>query len=257
MKFNTLVIDDEPLARQRVLNLLKDVPEVIVVGECSTGKKAISAISELKPELIFLDIKLKDMTGFDVLSQINQTEMPLVIFITAYDQFALKAFDFFALDYLQKPFKDERFYKSISKALEYLKQKSSFGFEDNIQNLLNHIKNSDIKNNIGSKKLPIKLGNKVVFIDDSEIKYIIASGYYAEIHTEAKKHLLRDSLSNLIDELDYRNFIRIHRSTIININFIQELISSNYGEFDVKMKDNKLFRVSKSYKKDFLTRIGL
>lgn len=257
MKIKTLIVDDEPLARQRIVNLLSDVNDVEIIDQCATGKKAIQRINELKPALLFLDIKLKDMTGFNVLEQIDKKVKPIVVFISAYDEFALKAFEFFALDYLQKPFKDERFYKATNKAIEVIKQNQTSLFENNLQDLLNYF-NSDTKNqNLPYKRIPIKLGNKVVFIENDDIKYIEASGYYAEIHTSSKKHLLRESLSNLMGQLNTISFIRIHRSTIININSIQELINSNYGEIDVKMNDNKLFRISKTYKKEFLHKMGL
>lgn len=258
MKIKTLIIDDEPLARQRIVNLLNDVNDIEIIDQCATGKKAIQRINEVKPALLFLDIKLKDMTGFNVLEQIDKKVKPIVVFISAYDEFALKAFEFFALDYLQKPFKDERFYKSTNKAIEIIKQNQSSLFENNLQDLLNYVNNDEAKKqSYPSKRIPIKLGNKVVFIENEEIKYIVASGYYAEIFTSSKKHLLRESLSNLMEQLNTVSFIRIHRSTIININFIQELINSNYGEIDVKMTDNKLFRISKSYKKEFLNTMGL
>lgn len=256
MKITTLIIDDEPLARQRIKNLLIDISDIEILEECATGKKAIKAIDELNPDLIFLDIQLKDMTGFNVLEKINTTIKPIVVFITAYSEYALKAFDFFAFDYLQKPFKDDRFFTSTKKAIEQVKHKANLNFEDKLENLLEFVNlNNDKPKN--STKFPIKLGNKVVFIDSSEIKYIVASGYYAEIHTEEKKHLLRESLNNLTQELDASKFIRIHRSTIINLDYIKELIHSNYGEIDVKMNDNNLFRISRSFKKDFLKTVGL
>ena len=257
MKITSIIIDDEPLARQRISNLLVEISEINLIGECSTGKKGIQTINELKPKLIFLDIQLKDMSGFNVLEEIDTSIKPIIIFITAYNEYALKAFEFFAFDYLLKPFKDERFFKSTKKVIELIKQKDSSLLKDNIQNLLNYINTDKIIKHSPLVKFPIKLGNKVLFINSSEIKYFKASGYYVEIHTNLKKHLLRESLSHLIEELNPDDFIRIHRSTIINLNFILELISSNYGEIDVKMNDNKLFRISKSYKKDFLTKMGL
>jgi len=261
MKIKTLIIDDEPLARLRLVNLLEDVPEIEVLCECGTGKEAVNKINEIEPDLIFLDIQLKDMTGFDVLEEINSSSKPMVIFVTAYDNFALKAFDFFAFDYLLKPFKDERFYKSTFKAIDHFKTGSLNVFDDKLNSLLDYIKKPDSNTAKNSKitksKLPVKLGNKISFIDTQAIKYISASGYYAEIFTDDKKHLLRESLSKLIEELNAESFIRIHRSTIINLNYISELIHSNYGEIDVKMNDHKLFRISKSYKKDFLNKMGL
>ncbi len=130
-------------------------------------------------------------------------------------------------------------------------------FEDKITDLLKYVKNSNLSSINYSERLPVKLGNKVCFINVNDIKYIVASGYYAEIYTDDKKHLLRESLSNLIESLDPNKFIRVHRSTIINLTEVGELVNSNYGEIDVKMNDKKLFRISKSYKKKFLTKMGL
>jgi len=257
MKLKTLIIDDETLARQRLVNLANDVTELTIIGECATGKEAIKAINQLKPDLIFLDIQLKDFTGFDVLEKITTKHKPLVIFVTAYNEYALKAFDFFAFDYLLKPYKDSRFLKSIENIINYTKNKNYDAFEDKMHNLIKYVQQTNMPSKINSEKLPIKLGNKVSFITTKDVKYILASGYYAEIFTFEKKHLLRESLNNLIQTLDKEKFIRIHRSTIINLNEVEGLISSNYGEIDVKMSDNKLFRISKSYKKEFLTKMGL
>ena len=255
MKLKTLIIDDEPLARLRLVNLLEDVPEIEIICQCKTGQDAIKKINKVEPDLLFLDIQLKDMTGFNVLENISINKKPIVIFITAFDKYALKAFDFFAFDYLLKPFKDERFYKSTYKVIEYVKNDNLDFFDNKLNDLLKFINKPQL--GLPKNKLPIKLGNKVRFIDTSEIKYISASGYYAEIFTEDKKHLLRESLSNLIEILTSEYFIRIHRSTIINLNFISELVNSSYGEVDVKMNDGQLFRISKSYKKEFLNKMGI
>ena len=257
MNINTLIIDDETLARQRLVNLVNDVSELTILGECATGKEAIAAINNLAPDLIFLDIQMKDMTGFDVLKKITIAKKPLIIFVTAYNEYALKAFDFFAFDYLLKPYKDDRFFKSISNISNYINNNNYDPFEDKINDLIKFVKTSNQPSTNYSEKLPIKLGNKIFFIKTSDIIYISASGYYAEIFTAEKKYLLRDSLSNLINSLDPNKFIRIHRSTIINLNETGELINSNYGEIDIKMNDNKLFRISKSYKKEFLIKMGL
>jgi len=257
MKIKSLIIDDEPLARQRLKNLINDVPEIDLIGECSSGKEAIQSIEELKPGIVFLDIQMKDMTGFDVLKKLDSKNRPLVIFVTAYNEYALKAFDFFAFDYLLKPYKDSRFYKSVENILNYLKNKNYSPFNDKLDDLLKYVQNGNQEKNQLCQKLPVKLGNKISFIETDNIKYIAASGYYAEIFTNEKTHLLRESLNNLIQSLNTEKFIRIHRSTIINVNEIGELINSNYGEVDVKMNDKKLFRVSKSYKKQFLKKMGL
>ena len=261
MKISTLVIDDESLARQRLQNLILEREELKIIGSCNTGKQAIEKINQLEPDLIFLDIKLKDMNGFEILEQINTPKIPLIIIVSAYDEFALKAFDYFAFDYLLKPFKDERFFKTVNNVIGRFKNDNLDGLEDKLNNLLDFVKKDansfDIQKPQLTDKLAIKLGNKVSFIEMTDIKYIVASSYYAEIFTGDKKHLLRESLTSLIDKLDQKQFVRIHRSTIININSITELIHSNYGEIDVKTIDNKLFRISKSYKKGFQNLMGL
>jgi len=258
MQIATLIIDDEPLARQRLENLVTDLPEINLLASCKTGKDAIKKIEALEPDLVFLDIQMKDMTGFNVLEQIDVKKTPLVIFVTAYDEYALKAFDYYAFDYLLKPFKDERFFQSAQKAIDVLKHDNHSLFEKKIEGLLQLMQEpkNEIKT-IYKNKLPIKTGNKIYFIVTDEIKYVTASGYYAEIHTNEKKHLLRESLTNLMNGLNHSDFIRIHRSTIINLKYIAELISSNYGEVDVKMVDGELFRISKGYKKEFIQKIGI
>ncbi|MDX1760593.1 MAG: LytTR family DNA-binding domain-containing protein, partial [Christiangramia sp.] len=234
----TIIVDDEKLARDRVLRLLSELEEVEVVKECSSGKKAISAVNELKPDLLLLDIDMKDMNGFQVLEKITASPKPVVIFITAHDQYALKAFEFEAFDFLLKPFKEERFFKTINKVLQTASQPSEKDFEKKIEYLLRFFNAEQNLTNF-LEKIPIKQGNKTYLIDVPDIKYILASGYYVEIYTEEKMHLLRDSLNSLADNLDTKIFVRIHRSVIINISYIQEIIHSDFGEIDVRMKDRK------------------
>ncbi|XKX05220.1 response regulator [Tenacibaculum maritimum] len=256
MKISTIIIDDENLARHRLANLIEDIEELDLIATASNGKDAIDQINSLKPQLLFLDIQLKDMTGFDILNKINKYDNFSVIFVTAYDEYALKAFDFFAFDYLLKPFKDDRFYSSVKKVISKYHVDNSLN--NKMNSLLEYVREyTPPMHRKEIKKLPIKLGNKVSFIKTDAIKYIVASGYYAEIYTDEKKYLLRESLTNLSDKLDPTKFSRIHRSTIINIDHIHELIHSNYGEIDIRTSDNKLFRISKSYKKDFQNFIGL
>lgn len=253
MEITTLIVDDEHLAELRLTSLIKDIPELKLLGSAKTGKDAIEKINSLSPQLIFLDIKLKDMTGFDILDKIHPINKPYIVFVSAYDRFAIKAFDYEAFDYLLKPYKDERFITAVQKAVKHLKKDDLHTLKDNIETVLNT--QPALQQH---KKLSIKQGNKVLFIDISTIKYITASGYYIEVFTiDNKKFLLRESLTNIINRLNNNSFTRIHRSTVMNIEYISELIHSSFGEIDVKTKDKKLFRVSKSYKQDFLTLIGI
>lgn len=259
MEITTLIVDDESLARQRLKGLVCQIPELHLLGHSSTGKNAIEKINTLQPDLVFLDIRLKDMNGFQIIERLNTTRKPLIVFVSAYDEYALRAFDYFAFDYLLKPFKDDRFFKAINNIINHFKHDEYIDLDSKLNNLIAYVKkdkNIKVKNAI-NEKLAIKLGNKVSFINTEDIKYITASGYYAEIHTQNKTHILRESLTNLTLRLNPELFIRIHRSTIINVNSILELIHSSYGEIDVKTIDNKIFRISKSYKKGFQNLMNL
>lgn len=251
-----LVIDDEELARKRVVNLLDDISEIEVIGECSNGKTAIKEINGKKPDLIFLDINMKDMNGFEVLQKIDISPKPVVVFVTAYDNFASRAFDVDAFDFLLKPFKDQRFFKTINKVLNLSKTEANNNFEKRIKDLF-RIYSRETKIAAPSVKIPVKQGNKTVLIHPGNILYILASGYYAEIYTPEKKYVLRESLSNLMEILDLNIFFRIHRSTIVNINQVKEIVHSEYSEIDARMTDNKLLHISKSHKKEFLEKLGI
>ena len=251
-----LVIDDEELARRRIVNLLEEVPEIAVLGECSNGRTAIKQINEKKPDLIFLDISMKDMNGFEVLQKVEVTPKPVVVFVTAYDNYASRAFDVDAFDFLLKPFKDQRFFKTINKVLKITRKEADVNFEKRIKELF-LIYSKESKVSTPQVKIPVKQGNKTSLINPVDILYILASGYYAEIYTAGKKHVLRESLGNLMEILDDDLFFRIHRSAIVNINHVKELVHSEYSEVDVRMTDDKLLHISKSNKKEFLEKLGI
>ena len=250
-----LGIDDEVLARKRILNLLREVPEIEVQGEYSNGQTAITAINSLNPDLLFLDISMKDMNGFEVLQQVNISPKPIVIFVTAYDDYAIRAFDVDAFDFLLKPFRDERFFKTIKKVLKTSQSEAESNFEKRIRDLLQLYSEKLVKP--GQQKLAVKQGNKTVLLDPLDINYIIASGYYAEIFVEKQKYLLRETLTNLESFFTIGSFFRIHRSIIINLDSIKEIVHSEYGEVDVRMKDGKLLRISKTNKKELFSKLGI
>ncbi|MDN3724817.1 LytTR family DNA-binding domain-containing protein [Aequorivita sp. SDUM287046] len=251
-----LVIDDEELARKRVCYLLAQMPDVEILGECSNGRNAISDIDEKRPDLIFLDINMKDMNGFEVLQRITLSPKPIVIFVTAYDNYALKAFDVDAFDFLLKPFKDDRFFKTMEKVRKISSKEADENFENRIIELFNLYKSKSQKA-ASLEKLAVKQGNRTILLNPADIMYITASGSYSEIFVADKKYVLRESLNKLCEALDSNKFIRIHRSTIVNLPHVKELIHSEFSEIDARMGDNKLLHISKSYKKDFLEKIGI
>lgn len=250
-----LVIDDEELARRRVVNLLEDVSEIEVIGECSNGQTAIKRINAEKPDIIFLDINMKDMNGFEVLQKIETRPKPVVVFVTAYDSYATRAFDVEAFDFLLKPFKDQRFFKTVERVLNTSRTEADDLFEQRIKELFRVFSREAQQGKLN--KIPVKQGNKTVLIDPSNILYIIVSGYYAEIYTGEGKYVLRESLNNLEEQLEGGNFFRIHRSTIVNIEHVKEIVHSGYSEVDARMKDNKLLHISKANKKEFLEKLGI
>ncbi len=256
-KISALIIDDEPLARRRIEGLLKDETRIQIKGIIGTGEEAVRTIDSLKPDMIFLDIQLKDMTGFEVLESITE-DPPLIVFVTAFDAFAIKAFEVFAFDYLLKPYTEERFYKSVANAIASFEKERGGALEKKMAELLGHM---NIQPETAGKKykrrIPIPDKKKTRFVNTEDIMYIKASNYYIEIYTTNSKHVLRESLYHILEGLDPQHFARIHRSSIVNLGHIKELLNSDYGEVDVKMPDSALLRVSKGYRKGFLTKIGL
>lgn len=259
MKRTILIADENQTSRNILKKLLSKFEFFKIIDECSTGVDAVNKINSLKPDIVYLDTQVDNMTGFEIIEKITLTKKPLYIFTTLSSKDSLKAFDYFAFDYLLKPLDEKRFLSSVKKIIEFREIEKSSNLKDGLDNILNFIKEKSISElPIKGKKINIKSGNKVILLERNIIKYISASGYYVEIFTtDNRKYLLRESLSSIIKRLNSSKFIRIHRSTIINSDYVDEIIASNYGETDVKINDNKTFRVSKGYKKDFQEIMGV
>lgn len=254
---SALIVDDEPLARKRIERLLNSVDVMKVTGVAGTGREAVLKINSLQFDIVFLDIQLKDMTGFQVLESLNEAP-PLVIFVTAFDSYALKAFEVFALDYLLKPYTEERFYKSLQNVIVTFELGQTKELKNTVSDLLDSINLNPRSTEASYKnRIPIPGKKKTFFVSTSEILFIKASNYYIEIYTEQSKHILRESMHNIMKGLDPQNFVRIHRSSIVNLIHITELVNSDFGEMDVKMSNGKLIRVSKGYRQEFLKKIGV
>jgi two-component system LytT family response regulator len=252
-----LVADDEALARARIIKLLKESEYDFEVFAASTGKETIDLILNQLPDLLFLDIQMTDMSGFDVLRKIYDHHMPVIIFVTAYDTFAVQAFAVQALDFLLKPFKNDRFFEALDRGVLKIKSREQKVHYHKMSQLLNVLKNEQAGIEPLSRKyldkVVLKAKNKYYFIPVHSIKYILSSTYYAEIITlENKKHLYRISLTDFIEKLNPDNFIRVNRSTIINLKELKEVISEGQSEYSIVMRDNMSFSLTKNYKKDFL-----
>ena len=251
-----LVVDDEILARNRIIKLLKEINRDDDIIQASTGKEAINAIKNTKPDLVFLDIQMTDMTGFDVLRKIENIKMPIIIFVTAYDTFAVQAFDVEALDFLMKPYKKERFHNAFNRAIKLIEFNKGTEFNSKISNLItflnNHEVNKELTNTNYLDKIVLKVGSRYHFVEVVEIKYITSSAYYAEIFTHNnEKHVYRISMTDFIKRLSPKMFVRINRSTIINYKIVKEVVSEGQGDFSVVMNDDCAFQLTKKYKNNF------
>ena len=248
-----LIIDDEALARRRILRLLTEWPDIDPVAECRNGTEAIAGITRHRPDFIFLDIQMKDMTGFDVLDELPPAQRPPVIFVTAFDEYAIRAFDCFAFDYLLKPFQDERFHTSVRRMVDHLSAGQAPGNEALAQ-LLQQIKGGG---DTPHRLFPLREGSRTSFVEPAEIRYVSASGYYIEVHTAEKRHLLRYSLTQMQEDLAPYGFVRIHRSTIINPRYLAEISHNSSSDLEVKLRNGETFRVSKSYREELMSHLQL
>jgi two-component system, LytTR family, response regulator len=229
MKIRTLIVDDEPLARSNIRVLLRLDPEIEIVGECGSGADALAEIRSETPDLVFLDVQMPECDGFDVLERLGAQLPPAIVFVTAHDQYALRAFEAGALDYLLKPFDNGRFERALIRA----KQRVLTGKE------LPH----------DQERLVIKSVGQISFVKISEIDWIEAADYYACLHVGARTHLLRRSISELEQELNPAMFCRIHRSTIVNLNRVRSLEVSAAGEYEVVLDNGSSLRLSRRYRK--------
>jgi two-component system, LytTR family, response regulator len=252
MTIRALIVDDEPLARWRIRSLLAGVRDVEVVGECANGKEAIQAIEESPPDLLFLDIQMPELDGFDVLRAIGVGRVPVVIFVTAYDQFALRAFEAHALDYLLKPFDDERFAATLERARQRIRQQQGGDLDRRVRALLEEVRGGGAY----LQRLVVPSGHRNVFIRTEEIDWIEAERNYIRLHVGGRAYLLRENLGRIESALDPAKFCRIHRSTIVNIDRIQAVESLFQGEYLVVLRDGTKLTSGRSYRRSLHQLMG-
>jgi len=246
LNIRVVIVDDEPLARDRIREMLKDYPETEVVGEARNGKEAIDLIKEHTPDLVFLDVQMPELDGFDVLGKLETERLPLIIFVTAYDQYAMRAFDVHAIDYLTKPFDRKRFAEAIEHAKVFLKG-SGEPNASHLMKLLQELKSGPRY----LERFAIKNGETVFFVRTEDVDAIEAQGNYVRLNLGNASHLLRETLSNIEAQLDPRVFVRIHRQTIVNINRIKELQTWARGEYRVVLNTGAHYSLSRGYRQHF------
>jgi two-component system, LytTR family, response regulator len=255
-----LIVDDEPLARSRLRRLVEARPDLALVGESPDGERAVEDIRNLRPDLVLLDIEMPERNGFEVIEEIGPENMPAVIFITAFDDYAIQAFEVHALDYLMKPFDDERFVRAVARARERLRHDRTGRIGDRLAMMLSEMGSVEMEEPPDGRKhlerVTIRSAGRVQFVRVQEIDWIEGSGVYVKLHTAAKSYLLRETLNNLEAQLDPTSFVRIHRSTIVNVERIVELRPHLHGEYYVFLQDGTELKLSRRYRSGLSQLLG-
>jgi two-component system LytT family response regulator len=253
-RIKALVVDDELLARDRIREFLKRDKEIELAAECSNGREAVKAVLKHSPDLLFLDVQMPEMDGFAVLQAVPAGRVPFVVFVTAYDQYALRAFEVYALDYILKPFDYERFRRALEYAKTQILNQRSSAVNQGLLNLLQELKAPSKSKH--PERLVIKSGGRVSFLKTAEIGWIESEGNYVRLHVGKESHLLRDTLNQMEERMDPNQFIRIHRSTIVNLDQIKELQSWFHGEYRVILHDGKQLLLSRKYREKLRHLLG-
>ena len=264
MVVRTLIVDDEPLAREGLTMLLEQEADIQILQQCANGSEAIKAIAKHKPDLVFLDIQMPRVSGLDVIQAVGFENMPLVIFVTAFDEYAVEAFNIHALDYLLKPVRRSRLVESLDRVRDQLLQKDLRRSSEKLGQLLNVFNktNEGVKQNdsslanAGDDRIIVRSHGHVYFLQASQILWIEAAGDYITIHTEQKSHLLRETMRNMENRLTQHGFKRIHRSTIINLDFVRELQTSKNNDYNVVLTDGTVLNLGRSYKDSLYASLG-
>ena len=252
MSIRALVIDDEPLARRTVRRFLKNHPDMEVAGECGDGESAVNWILREDPDLVFLDVQMPEMDGFEVVRHVGTARMPATIFVTAYDRYALKAFDANAVDYLLKPIEAERFARALTRARERIGQGPGGDAAVRLTAILDRV----TAQSEYAERLPVAENGRILFVKTEEIDWVEAEGNYARLHVGARHHEIRETLTSLGYKLNPRDFVRIHRSTIVNVHRIKEIHPWFHGHHVVLLENGRELRMSR-YQRDVARRLGL
>jgi two-component system LytT family response regulator len=250
MTVRAIIVDDEDLARRGIRALLKRAGDVEIVSECGSGEEAIRAINAVEPELVYLDIQMPGKTGFDVIGALPETKCPHVIFVTAFDRFAIKAFEIHALDYLLKPVNEARFNESLARARAAVAGTRDGSMIRRFMQLTQELRASPGQNSSAplADRIPVKSQGRVIIVNVGEIDWVEADGDYVSVHVGAKSWLLRETIVAAEARLALSGFVRIHRSTLVNIYRVRELLPLSKGEFTVVLLDGTELKLSRNYR---------
>ena len=251
MKIRTIVVDDEPLGRERIRSLLERDEEIEIIADCADGKQAVEAIAKSNPDLVYLDIQMPEMDGFQVLEAIAGPRMPVVIFVTAHDQYAIKAFEVHALDYLLKSFDRERFSAALERAKIQIRQ-SKENLNERLVGLLEDLE----KRQKHATRLVIRSAGRVSFLRVEEIDWIEAADNYVRIHAGRESYLMRETLQSLETRLDPAKILRINRSTMVNVERIKEMLTMFHGDYLVRLHDGTELTLSRNYRDKVAVPLG-
>jgi two-component system LytT family response regulator len=250
MTIRAIIVDDEELARRGIRALLKRAGDVEIVSECGSGEEAIKAISAAEPELVYLDIQMQGKTGFDVIAALPKTKCPHVIFVTAFDRFAVRAFETQALDYLLKPVNEERFNASLARARAAVAGARDGSMMRRFWEMATELRGSPGQKPLPSMsdRIPVKTHGRVMIVNVPEIDWVEADGDYVSVHVGAKSWLLRETIASAEARLALSGFVRIHRSTLVNTRRVRELLPLSKGEFTVVLLDGTELKLSRNYR---------
>jgi two-component system LytT family response regulator len=247
-----LIVDDEALARKFIRRMLKDDRDFDMIGECSNGKEAVATIRQENPDVVFLDVQMPEMNGLEVLESIGIERLPEIVFTTAYEQYAIRAFELHALDYLLKPFDQARFKDAIRYAKERFRSGHHSDGRRQVSALLENIKNKPQH----LERLVIKSGGRITFLRTDEINWIEADDKYVHLHTSKARPMVRQTLSAMEEQLDPAKFRRVHRSAIVNVERIAELQPLFSGEYSILLQDGTKLTLSRNYKDKLFGLLG-
>ena len=260
-----LLVDDEPLARQRLRDLLAAEPDAEVVAEASGGREAVAAVREHRPDLVFLDVQMPGQSGLDVVREIGPEAMPATVFVTAYDHHALEAFSVHALDYLLKPFEDDRFRQALARARDRVRLREVDALRDRLVRLLGGPPPPEAAAREASPEAPpryleriaVEMRGQIRVVPVDAVDFIRADGAYAEIHAGEAVHVVRERMQALEEKLDPRAFARIHRSTIVRLDRVEALLTAAGGDYAVRLRDGRRLRVSRSRRDALARQLGM